>query len=375
MKKILVVGTGPVGSAVIDHLKECKQASIHVSEFTSKNWVHQNAFGNDIPFYRLGEGGMRGAWHRVSDLSKATREEFFCELRSIVVKKFGVTKAVLNAANACDEVEFVPYFPRAFQNFGTRLRGSIVRKPIVRRIELRSDISEVIFDGGEKANYDAIFVCAGIFGNTKILDTSGLAEKTGFLGDHLVVSIDEKLSPPKYHPVFQRLNTGFLRRYETRGGFKVSLRPRGKGEKNSFIYSVNSLELIAKLARQFDTSSFKQAFHLRYGFRTNVRSWQRFIQVPQKNIYVWNGEKIVLNSDAVADLIARLEREFGKQKFSIKSGIHYWGSVTPLADQEQLARRNIFILGGADWQSAPAHHFTFLNVLRALRCANQVMQS
>ena len=40
--------TGPVGSAVIDHLKQCKEASIHVSEFASGNW-HQNAFGNDIP--------------------------------------------------------------------------------------------------------------------------------------------------------------------------------------------------------------------------------------------------------------------------------------------------------------------------------------
>ena len=110
-----MVGTGPVGSAVIDHLKQCKEASIHVSEFASGKWVHQNAFGNDIPFYRLGEGGMRRAWHRVSDISKATREEFFNELRTSVVKKFGITEAVLNAASACDKLEFIPYFPKPFR--------------------------------------------------------------------------------------------------------------------------------------------------------------------------------------------------------------------------------------------------------------------
>ena len=189
------------------------------------------------------------------------------------------------------------------------------------------------------------------------------------------MSIDEKLPPPKENPVFQRLNSGFLRRYQLQSGFKVSYRPRGQGEKNSFIYSRNSFELIAKLARQFDTSTLKQALHLRYGFQTNSKSWQRFIQVPQKNIYAWHGEKILLNNDAVSDLFAKLEREFGKKQFSIQSGIHYWGSVIQLADQEQLAKRNVFILGGAEWQNAPAYHFTFVNVLRAIRCANQVLKS
>ena len=71
-----MVGTGPVGSAVIDHLKQCKEASIHVSEFASGKWVHQNAFGNDIPFYRLGEGGMRRAWHRVRILPRQLGKNF-----------------------------------------------------------------------------------------------------------------------------------------------------------------------------------------------------------------------------------------------------------------------------------------------------------
>ena len=56
--------------------------------------------------------GMRRAWHRVSDISKATREEFFNELRTSVVKKFGITEAVPNAASACDKLEFI----RIFQN-------------------------------------------------------------------------------------------------------------------------------------------------------------------------------------------------------------------------------------------------------------------
>ena len=369
-----MVGTGPVGSAVIEHLKQTKLASIHVSEFASGHWVQQNAFGNNIPFYRLGEGGMRHAWHRVSDLSKATREEFCSELQSGVVKKFGVTKSVLNVASESDEVEFIPYFPRAWQNFATRLNDTVLRKPILRKLELRADKSETLFESGEKDTYDAVFMCAGIFGNTKILTDSGLASRTGFLGDHLVVSIDEQLPPPKNETVLQRLSSGFLRRYETQGGFKVSYRPRGRGQKNSFIYSRNSIELFSKLARQFDISTLKQALHLRYGFRTDSKNWQRFVQVPLKDAYTWNGQKIFLNNESMSDLFTKLEHEFGHQRFSIQSGIHYWGSVIPIVGAKELAERNVFILGGAEWQTAPAYHFTFVNVLKAIRCANQVLQ-
>lgn len=370
-----MVGTGPVGSAVVEHLKQTKKVTIHVSEISSVHWVHQNAFGNNIPFYRLGEGGMRRAWHRVSDISKEIREEFPSELRTSIVKSFGITKSVLNAASACDDLEFIPYFPRALQNFATRLNKTVLRQPALRNLELRNHKSVAIFEGGERATYDAVFMCAGIFGNTKILDDSGLASKTGFLGDHLVVSIDEKLPPPKDEPVLQRLSSGFLRRYETQGGFKVSFRPRGPSHKNSFIYSRNSFELFSKLAREFDTSTIKQALHLRYGFQTGSESWQRFIQVPQKNAYIWNGEKIILNDKSMSDLFAKLKHEFGHQQFSIQSGIHYWGSVIPLVDAKELAVRNVFILGGADWQNAPAHHFTFINVLRAIRSANQIIKS
>ena len=347
---------------------QSSEYDVSISEYNFAKTHHINIPNfSHVPLARFGWGGLGVWWHRVSDCSQLTRIKYAEELKHGIVGRFGITSALLQASADLPHCEFIPFWPRSVNNLTTRLPESIKTMLPVFALERSADKWRVTFIDGTNQLYDVVWLCAGIAGNTSILVESSLAERSPFLSDHLVISVNEKIINRGQMGRVFRSARGFAREYFLEDDIKVSFRPHGGMDKQSLIYSKNPLEVAKGLIMKPSISSVLDAFYLRYSVDFGSRFLRRFLQVSAKNIYEVSDQKIRINDAAMQFYMTKCANYLGHDNFSVDSGIHYWGSVDLKYPIETLKKQKLYIAGGAHWTSAPPNHFTFINALEIIR--------
>lgn len=369
--KILVIGSGPVGSSICNNLLKNKKNNIYLSESSDEYIKYHKPFSSLIPLYRIGYGGLGNYWHRVCDLSNTSINGYRNELHNNILCDFGINKKVIAEAKNLNNSEFIPLLPKSIQNFNLKKRNSITHVNAVSEIKHQNSLWNVKFINHKQHSFDKVFLCAGIHGDSDILINSGLARPTNFLSDHIIINVDEKILKSNNFIKTKHFSKGFLRKFEIIDNMKVSYRASYKGNKSSIIYSDNAYNIFKSLVKLNSYNSYLEAFNLRYGTPIHTNYVKRFIQIPVNNIYIIdNNNNISLNSEVHQEIISNTNNYLGHHNFTIESGIHYWGKVNLNEDMKYLEKNGLFICGSAHWNSAPETHFTFQNILKGLHFSN-----
>ena len=367
MEKVLIVGSGLVGSSVVAFLSSFGVTDLTLSEETSNVKEYKSLFDVSTLSSFSGSGGLGNFWHNVLDLGAIDAEYKQEDLLNIC-------KLISNMApnHFLPFHEVIPYTPIRPKNVLSKLKKSL--KFLPRCTLLAKGTGSVIahFDGGIQENFDRVFVCNGAMSSANVLIESGLAERNDTVSDHIIFYENRVRSESHESQKYLKTIRGygyFSRPYETLGNAKLTYRPvywgaQSRALKNRSIYNNSKYKIIIKLLNPLNFTQLFESIYLRYGLLLPTKKYRRFAQVAVDDCYYWQNDQLLVDEKKIQSAVSSLNAQgLDISNFSGISGIHFYNTVKNLDndignfnDNESAA---IQLLAPSYRFEPGPHHFSF----------------
>jgi len=365
--RILIIGGGVIASILSNYLSR-KGLNHHVSIGCVDAPVNLNFMGSKLPYYASGIGGLGRYWHSVVDLAELTDPHpEVCNIFGFDRRKSG------------QHAEFVPYFA-----YRPILRSTDTCNLIFSEAETIEQLSppKVRFSDGSSLEFDNVFVCHGALPRLDCLTNSGLASRSVFLSDHLVVSTKKVIRAQR--SVVSRSIRGHYRNYEVRSIAGIEAKITKRPTYSSKIIALTDKSLYTKPAGNIITSIYKtmsprialQALNLRYGILGS--NWQQIcLQVPVNGLYRISPSGYELNNGVYEKALEPLREDFEIDFAS--SAIHFFNTYSTLSKEVknfEVPKNGGISLFTPQYEYRPrCHHFTASMANHALYALDKYLEA
>jgi len=367
MEKVLVVGSGLIGSSVAAFLSSFGVTDITISEETSEVKKHINLFDVATLSSFSGRGGLGNFWHNVIDLGAVDAEYSNEDLLKMCDLISNMTPLCFTHFH-----EVIPYSP---------IRPKKIIKKLAKTFEFlpkctflsKSDCSVTAnFEGGIVRQFDRVFVCNGAMSSADILIESGLAERNETVSDHVIFYEDVVRSESDESKKYFKITRGpgyFSRPYETVGCAKLTYRPvyqggQSRALKNRAIYNNSKYRIIFKLLNPFNFLQFFESIYLRYGLLLPTKKYRRFVQVAVDSCYYWKNDHLLVDTEKIQSVVSGLNSNgLDISVGSGVSGIHFHNTVKNLDNDignfdDNLEAKIQLLAPSYQFEPGP-YHFSF----------------
>jgi hypothetical protein len=365
-EKVLVVGSGSVGSSVISFLLKFGVRNITLSEESENKKKTNNLFGVDTLSSYHGRGGLGNFWHNVIDLGLFDLKKEAGDLNEVFQNISNMSPNL-----SLSEQEVIPYSLIRPSKLINKFYGSIRIAPRCVSLKQKGSGVQVLFQDGSESHYDRVFLCTGPLNSADVLVNSDLAEKNETVSDHIILYEDKVRSLDNKDQKYIKINRNkgcFLRRYKLTQDYKLTFRPayskRKLVLKNKAIYTKSSLRVASRLLNPVNYLLIPESIYLRYGFMVPTRFYRRFIQAPIDNCYFNNNNALKVNDLIIDSFLKKLnDSNISVSKENCVSGIHYYNSIknldSAICNVNERSEANIFLMSSSYSFNPGPHHFTF----------------
>lgn len=348
--KILLVGSGVIGSAVLKEiLSISKDHDILVCFENSGKKDKLSVDGNESIYRNCNFGGLGEFWHGVTDLS--------------YLVDVGYAPEKILPDNS--RWELVPWWVDRPQK-----KGAVAYRSDLARLAVSFDFVSACFDDGTQIDFDLVFVCHGVLPYNDVLVQSGLAKVSTNVADHLVFTSGRLSSKARFDLIYT--SQGILRPYDLIktpvGMVKRTQRPvfgfNRIDPSSKLIYS--STNPYKSFLKYFSIRNSLQAMNLRFGFPDFVGVGQDFYQIAVDDLFINDSGSLILNDSTFYRYKDVLCNFFEVDNIDFMSGIHHWNSYswidsTCISNRTADVSKRIFLLSSQyDFPSLPFHFTQFL---------------
>jgi len=367
MERVLVIGSGVVGSSVVTFLHNFGVTDITISEEAANVKTYHNLFNVNTMASYSGRGGLGNFWHNVIDLDSI-------DLKN---KKTDLIKIFQLISNMAPDIilsrqELLPYTPIRPINLLKKLNEHLVYVPKCILLSKNSNSVTATFEGGMVKVFDRVFVCNGAMNSADILIDSGMADRNETVSDHIIFYENNVNFIDRESREYLKIARGegyFSRPYKIIADAKLTYRPVYPGSerrmlKNRAIYNDSKLRIALKLLNPANFMQPLESLYLRYGLLFPTNKYRRFVQVAVDRCYYWENQKLMVDAVQVGSAVKKLTScGINVSTSSGVSGIHYHNTIQNLDDDVGGFNNKVdakIQLLSASYQFKPGpHHFTF----------------
>lgn len=327
--KVLVVGSGPVGHAIVRKIfANYSSVELSVSDFVKEESLTQSLFGPSTFYYRKGKAGLGKFWHGVMDvdlvksLGKIESNSYFADFNGMKTQR----------------MEFVPFnVPRFSMN--VKMLG-----PLSEITRVEKGFTEVSMCSGEKLRFDYVFVATGIGATSKDpLINSGIAVPSKTYSDHLIFNSREWVRgnvdvKRKLNGHYRSYDLIKYKEFELKRSFRPALSASIVDPKNKAIYASSKVDMFKKMLGGAMLPIIASSIHLRYGVPPMTKKGFYFYQLRMPDVYAFQDKGLVLKSNILKQDSFREMLEILKiDSNTILSGIHLHDGFSQIENIDNMA--------------------------------------